>query len=588
MIYKFEQVQQIVLKNPKKEKLEKAVQVSNKLRLHVLGEGMKTAVKQCKEYASDDMFAVQQRYAVSNMDVFEKILGQEDMIFTTKGGTTKFNMPDADEQAMNALLDEVTEGISLRKWVQLFALQAYRTDPMGVIFVEIDEINTDNFGNINTPKCYPTYKATKDIYDYDNYGRKLQYVVFNLTVKECIDFGIEDEQVQNLKGDQKTKYFRFIDDAKDIIVKKEGEDVSLATNMRQPPAIKNIFGRVPGFITSDLVTFDDINTFNSPLQKTIELADTFLQDRSIRDLQKYLHGFAKTFEPLVDCPKCKGEKQVDGDDCPACVDSITGKPTGYRLKTKVSDSLKLPLTVFDGTSGFDVKKIFGYISPDIDSWDKQDTALYELYISIYETYWGTRPGKQATTGEVKVDKKTATEVRSDQKPIESRLNKTTDWAQSTTTMVANLIGAYWFPGTFKQANILYSRDWVLLTAEELLDNYQLLLKDGAPDSAKDEAFEKYLQAKFETNPMQLQKYLKMLDVEPFPHDQVANVEKSSIIKFEDKCAKRYYGEWANTIPDIRWATVPATILQNELKTYIAGKSIVEPKPAPAPGFAGAN
>jgi len=51
VIYTFEEIQQIVLKNPNKEIIEKGEKMYNSLMLHVHGVGMESAIKQCDEFA---------------------------------------------------------------------------------------------------------------------------------------------------------------------------------------------------------------------------------------------------------------------------------------------------------------------------------------------------------------------------------------------------------------------------------------------------------------------------------------------------------------------------------------------------------
>lgn len=588
MIYSFPQIQKIIKDNPKKEKLAKARETAKKLRRHVMGIGHREGIEQHEYFASAEIFKVQKKLAVSNVDLFARVLGQEDMIFSTKGGSTNFNLAEAKETALNAILDKVTQGMSLRKWMQQVALSVFRTDPMGIIFMEIDSVAVDANGNMKTPTCYPTYKSTEDIFDYDCTGRQLEYVAFQLTIADCNNFGITDTQHDNRTVSDKSQYYRFVDDEKDIIVKYADNEVVIAANITQKNPIANIFKKVPGFITSDIVVFDDLKSFQSPLYKTIELADVFLEDRSVRNLQKKYHGFAKAIEPLINCPVCAGEKIVEGNPCKACTPANSTKPTGFKLLTTVADVTRFPLAMFgkDSAAGFDFKKTFGYATPDIESWNKQDTSIYEQYVTIYETYWGTRPGKQGFntsnkgSGNLSNPDKTATEVDADLKPIYSQLNKMADWAETTESMIADFIGQYWYPELYKKATIVYGRNYILKTPEELFEDYQNILQKGGPDFSKDEALQNFYQAKYQTNPMQMQKFLKKMKVEPFPHDTIDKVEASQIIKFEDKVAKRYFGEWADTLPDNSWITVDVKTLKTQLITYIATKQITEPNPQP--------
>lgn len=584
MTLTFEQIQDVVKNNPHKAIIKKGREISSRLQLHVEGVGMEDAIKKCEHFADPDIYAIQKQYAMSNVDVFARLLQQEDMVFMSRGGSSYFKMSDSDEQAMNSILNEIEFGMSLRKWIKTFALQAYRVDPMGVIFMEVDQLKVDSNGVMNMPRAYPTYKSIFSIHDYKTTGRKLEYICFRLTNGEARQFGISHESLKNTEDQKESFFYRIVDDKKDLIVMfKDNDQVSLVTTemISQKNPLANYWKRTPGFIVSDMINYKNPSCYLSPLHNVVELADTFLQDRSIRDLQKKFHGFAKAVEPLLQCGACSGTKYVDGLACKTCTPPGSTEPTGFKLKTKISDVARFPLEILEKGS-FDFAKIFGYVTPPIDSWNKQDDSLDGMEQLMEMTYWGTIRIKRPSTvgGLASNEPITATESTSNDAPKEARLNMTADWAEKSETLVADFMGEFWFPDKFKQASISYGRDYILKTPEQLMEAYQNLITKGSPDFSKDEALEKYYQAKYQNNPTQLAKYIKMLNVEPFPHDTVANIEKSSIIPFPDKVAKRYFGEWADTIPDIKWVVTPAATLIQDLKNFVTAKALTEPKPEP--------
>lgn len=577
MVLQFEQVQSIVLNNPNKELIDYGIEQNKKLSMHVDGFDSESGIRHIDYFASKELHEIQKKYALSNKDVFGRLLEQENMVFTARGGSSYFGLKtDAQEAEMTSLLQSIRFGISLRKWMQDFAIKAYRTDPMGVIFMEIEKPTVDANGRLIEEKAYPTYKSIHCIYDYLPNGRKLEYVVFRLTKAEAISFGVTDKDLEGLSADAKTDYFRVVDDAKDLIVKRDGTTVSLVTNITTQNPIVNPWKKTPGFIISDLMRYTNPRKFASPLDLVVELADCFLNDRSIRDLQKKYHGFAKAVEPLLSCPTCEGTGFVNAAACPSCTVPGQQKGSGFKLKTKVSDVAKFPLEILENSS-FDFKKIFGYVTPDIESWNKQDSSLEDLEELIELTYWGTVRIKRKKTNDSPGQEKTATEIDSNEQPKEDRLNHTADWAESTENMIADFMGQYWFENDFVKSSINYGRDYVLRTPDELMANYITLRTKGAPDFTLDEALEKYYKAKYQSNPLQLQKYLKMLDVEPFPHLQLSNA-KGVITDFTDYNCKVYFGEWSNTIPEIEWIRNKPEKLREMLKAYVTAKGIKEPEP----------
>lgn len=577
----FEQIQNIVLNNPNKDRIKQGREMSTKLMLHVYGTGMESALKQWDYFEKKEVYDERKKCAMSNKDVFGRLLQQEDLVFSARGGSSYFSLPDTQEESMNTLLDDVRYNLSLRKWIRNFALPAYRCDPMGVIFIEVEQLMVDASGQMREPKPYPTYKNIHCIYDYLSTGRKLEYICFQLKVSEALSFGIQDEKLRTMAANADTFYFRFVDDVKDIIVEKKDGIVILTTNITQQNPLPNAWNRCPAFIVSDLIRFDDPKSFISPLDLTVELADTFLNDRSVRDLQKKYHGFAKAIEPLMTCTKCNGEGFLNGNPCPDC--SIPGaeKGTGYKLKSTVADVHKFPLEILKDVPSFDYSKIFGYVQTAVETWEKQDRSLDDLEELMEMTYWGTirmtRP-KPGSGGETI----TATESVSNDQPREARLNMTADWAEKTESMIADYIGQYWFEG-FKKSSISYGRDYILKSAEEYKDIYQELRTKGAPDSALDMAYRKWKQAEFKNNPVQLAIEMKKFQVEPFPHIALTQA-KGIITDFTDYNCKLYFGEWANTIPEGKWAKASFTpvVLRLELKAYVEEKGIKEPAPEPKP------
>jgi len=142
------------------------------------------------------------------------------------------------------------------------------------------------------------------------------------------------------------------------------------------------------------------------------------------------------------------------------------------------------------------------------------------------------------------------------------------------------MGQYWFRERFKKAQISYGRDYILKTADELMESYLTLRTKGAPDFSLDEALEKFYRASYQNSPIQLEKYLKKMDVEPFPHLKIESC-KGIITDFNEFNAKLYFGEWSDTIPDIQWITMKAPQLRDALRKYVTAKALIEPASEPA-------
>lgn len=559
-----DQISAIIKSNPNKKLIQAARDYSAKLSLHVLGHKLDEAFTKNDYFESQDIFDVRHKHATSNKDLFGRLLQREEMVFTAKGGASFYNgLSEAQITAFDAKLDKIRFNITIRKWIKEFALQAYRTDPMGVLFVEVDA--DDN--------SYPTYKSTDCIFDYKTNGRKLEYVCFRLTGVEAKTFLIaagKDASDSSFDSTNYGMYYRFVDDDQDRIVKVGGVNVDVIDE------VPIQFDTVPGIVVSDIIDFTNVKNFLSPLDKTIELANTFLQDRSIRDLSKKYSGFPKGYEPLMTCENCKGTGMLSGKSCQQCTPAGSDKGTGFKLRTKVSDIARFPLPKEGQNNSFDPSKFYGYISPDIAIWDKQDTSLNDIEGIINDTYWGTT-NKQSTTGPTTTDKhafkETATKTLADLKPIYTRLNITADWAESTENALCNFIGEQFIGPSFKSSARTYGRNYILETPDELIEMYLDMKTKGAPQTALFDVLEKYYNAVYEDNPIQLTIKLKLMNVEPFIHMSLIEVQGANPSR-DDFYMKMYYGEWISTLQDTYILTTTKEKLIEALRVFAKAKMVL--------------
>lgn len=526
MICTTEQIENIIKLNPQKDLVKQAKEQSDKLMMLIHGHGLTSAIIQDAYFESNDVFASRNKNAISNKDLFGRLFQREEMVFTAQGGAAYYIGLSKEQSIMlNAKLDSIRFSLSLRGWIKQFALPAFRCDPMGVIFIESDK-NRD---------VYPTYKSVASVYDYLPNGRKLEYICFRLTKAETVIFEIQDETLNEQKPDFVTNYYRLVDDAHDGIYKYEN---SVVTEINTIP---HAWEQTPAFIISDIISFENVHKFLSPVSIIVELANCFLNDRSIRDLQKKYHGFLKAIEPLLQCGICEGSGYLSGAACPECTPMGADKGTGYKLRTKVADVARFPLSALK--EGFDFKKIWGYIQPLIETWNKQDESLNQIENLINDVYWGTDSRKAITVpkvGDISI-KETATKTLANLQPIYARLNMTADWAQNTENMIADFIGQYMFD-SFKKSQITYGRYYILETPSELMDEYLEMKAKGASQSSLFAALKKFIHSAYCTDASQLAVELKMINVEPFVHSTISEVQANNPAKI-DYLSKLYFSEW---------------------------------------------
>lgn len=579
-IYNHQEITDIIIKNPNKELLIYANNQRKALMLQINGVGMDDALGRMEYHENTAIYPERKKGAVSNKDLSRRILGDEDQVFTARGGSAIYNISGGKKsvEEFSKKIANVRYGWSLHKWMQNMAINAYRSDPMGVIFVETEQVKTD--GQIEpTPPAYPTYKSSGDIHDYDPNGRKLEYICFKLTKEELVSYGIyEQGQLNGIVGanvkfpTETDKYFRFVDDAQDTIYVRDGDTIKEAlVKAPNKATLKNTWGRVPGFIASDLLKFDKPRCFDSPFGIVLELARVFLRDRSIRDLQKLFFGFAKAYEPLLPCPTCNGEGVLGGKACRDCTPAGYDTGTGWKMDTKLGDIAKFPIGIFKDMHGLKIADLFGYVTPDIAGWDKQDSSLEQLEALMSCTYWNTTETKVSGYNGTQDTAETATKTLTNLQPKYARLNTTADWAEGTERMIADLLGSYYYGTSWGGASISYGRGYILETPNEIFAQYQTMVTKGCPDVMLDEQFEKYIKCLYQNDPICQAKYLKLFEVEPFPHRKASEVEVSQLIPLTDKLAKVYFGEWEDTLKEDYIIQTDVATLRTKLRDYVAEK-----------------
>jgi hypothetical protein len=561
-----EQITDIVKNNPNKSLIQSAQEYSKKLQLHVLGRGISEALSRNSYFENEDVFACRNEKVTSNKDLFSRLLHREEMVFTAKGGASYYKgLSEAQTLQMDAKLDTIRFGMNIRKWIKEFALKAYRTDPMGVLFVEV--------GNT----AYPTYKSIDCVFDYLPNGRKLEYVVFRLFPSEAkamlqavgSDTSSPDLAVNTGKY---SNYYRVVDDARDYIVKNTGTAIEFLHDM--PIA----FDELPGIRASDVIDFNNPINLLSPLDNTVELADRYVEDRSIRDLSKKYTGFPKGYEPILSCSRCAGTGMLSGAACPECTPVGATKGTGIKLRTKVADIARFPLPAAGQQGGItDPSKFFGYVERDISAWDKQDTSLQDIETTINDTYWGTTSTASTTGPQIGAKhsfQETATKTLADLQPIYARLNATADWAESTENALCNWIGEYNFKGSFQESSRTYGRYYILETPDELIEEYLDMKTKGASQTVLYDTLRKYYHSIYANDPIKLAICLKLVNVEPFIHQTLTEVSGGNPSRI-DFYTKMYYGDWLATKDDSYLLVTKVEALKIDLTSFATLK-MVEP------------
>lgn len=528
MILDEKKILDIIIKQPNKDRLKKVKDYTDKALMHVKGVDLDKYIEKINQFEPQDQIAIRKKYAVSNKDLFSRLLRPIDKVFAAKGGSIYYNLPDSQAEELKDYCTDISFGYSLRKWLQVFWMPAMAYDPMGLIFVEVD----------SEGKAYPTYKTVNDVFDYKLKGRKLDYVIFNKDARI-------DRIVAEGRG-VKDRLYRVVDDVSDRIVTIDNEKVTEIEGETYP----NYFLKVPAMIISDI--YDPVKGFYvSNIDEVIEKADQFLLQGSVKNIFKNYFGFPQFWTYQSACPECRGTKMLHGSECTFC------KGTGLKQRTDPSETIYLPVP-----QGKDqpilAPNVGGFITPDIEGWNKMDAELKLLENNMYQTMWGTHQLEDDAKNQ------TATGKFIDVQPVNDRLNTYSECAENMETFVTNLIGGFVFQRSYKGASITYGKRYLIETPDELWTKYENARKAGAPTSALDDLYNDYLQARYSANALELDKYLKLAKVEPYKHLQLGDLGSAPA---EVVLKKLWYADWINTKSDSEIILAPIEKLQEEFEAY---------------------
>jgi hypothetical protein len=542
----------IIKHDPSIALLAEAQKDASLLNAHITGAGLDTIIRSDDYFEDEQKKNLRQKYARSNRDLFARIHRPIDKVFTAKGGSTIYNLPEAQAKRLAAYLATIRNGMSLRRWIKSIALPAYQIDPMGVIFMELDALR----------QPYPTYRSTSDIFRYKLNGRKLEYIIFKLGADDVRlagrNMGVPDvtlnsifEKLPSLNGTP--KFLRVVDDVSDKIYRLEGEGQYTEIPELTLP---NYWMYVPGMIVSDLVKYNS-QCFQSPDADIVELANDFLTDCSVFNIWKKLHGYPKAWRTKTACSTCMGSGLVRGVECRDC------GGTGNKKKATVRDELIVPIP----DDGKMPTTFGGYITPDITGWELMRNEMTTLEDMMFMTSWGTimkRPTDKAQP-------ETATSEFINAQAINERLPDFTSWGQTIETFVITAVGQIMFNQNYQGPSVNYGNRFIIEGPDVLWNKYADARAEGAPQAALDGLLRDYYESRYEGSPMDLNKALKLMKVEPWTHLTIDQVQAASALQV-DKIAKTYFSEWVSTKTDMEILSTDEQTLRDDLTAYAEAKN----------------
>jgi hypothetical protein len=511
MVLTIEQIASFIDKPANYELIKEARKYSDHLNLHVNSQGIDKHFEKIKEYENQNQLDLRKKYARSNKYLFSELLKPLDKIYTARGGAKYYNLPDAEEMKLKAILSEVRSGMSIDKWLDNNWKKKKVTDPNGVIMIEISE--KGDF-------CYPTYKSIYSIKDFQFSGSKVEYIIFEPEIV-TVDGGVIER-------------YRVIDDANDYIVEKSkmsnalGEPIQ-EVKINQENSFSNFFGKVPARMISDVE--DEITGMKlSFIDPAVQIADEILVDNSIKIIFKYAHGFPAYWEIERSCPVCKGAKVIDGGTCEAC------DGDGIRKGRDISDKIIVSMDEMGKAGAIPPA---GYVSTDTATWKMMNDESDFMSKVIHKAMWGTL----ALMSEKEYQK--ATPTFSDLQPAYDRLNPVSTEAESMEKFVVDLMGKFYFP-IYKGSTIIYGKRFQIESPDQIWKKFTEGKTGHIPENILRNILLEYIQATYANDAYEMAKQVKIFKTDPYPiYD--ANELKTLGFSLKDLYTKIYFTQWLSTI-----------------------------------------
>ena len=561
MILEPSQLSNIVLK-PDVVKINKGSAYSKKLRMHINGANIGSYINIIDGQERKMIYDLRVKYSISNKPLFARQSRPIDNIWSAKGGSIYFNLPSEQEKKAISLSNNVRNGYSIKKWLEMFWMPHALDDPYGIIFMEMlpqkEAILARQQGK---SFVYPTYVSSQNITTYKTKGNKFEYIVFKLSPEEKKLNGFDDQLT----------YYRVVDDAFDYYVKVEGEKAIVLDSYTFP----NLFGEVPGILNSDIMDPENEDCPLSFFDKAIELADQYFLKGSIKVTHDFLHGFPKYSEFASDCNACNGTGYKGAEQCETC------KGTGKKAMTKVSD-VKLLNWPTKEDHLIMPAEVGGYVSPDKTYHEIATADLSDLENLISVTLWGTesKVKTQGTSINGQGTAQTATEIMSDIKPEADRLHILSEMAETRHKFILDFVIRLQIAPNYKGASVNYGRRYMLEGPDAIWQKYSDARTKGAPQSVLDDLLNEFYDAKYMTDPVGLAIAKKLMYVEPFVHYNAAQLKTLNPAE-EDYKAKLYFSEWLSTVNEAILVSFSVELLKAQLLKYVSTKILPEAQKLPA-------
>ncbi len=557
------------------EKIALARKKARHRNMHVTGKGMVSYLEKLDSYETEAQKLLREKLAKSNRSNFSFILRPTDKIFTAKGGAVNYNLPQKAVKVIKERTSDIADGLDIKKYLKKKVKKEYIIDPNGVLFVDID-----NEGNVETHVI-----PTNEILWYEAKGNRVDAIIFEFYEKREDKLSFLKTFCDEKNADHSTpfpngyflekKYYRVIDSKSDRIFVREKKTINseiVVDDVHEEPnsSISNYFGFVPALILGDEKDIDT-GLFESIIEDLLDDADILLRRMSVLNVHELAQLYPRYWAYAQSCTKCEGEgiipgKAISGTDPVQYEDSTTCSScggTGHKTRTNPSDEVVVPLPQ-DGDPILD--KIMGYESPDLETAKFYDAVIKSQREEMFRAMWGT-------TYEVGGKRETATGRFLDAQPVNDRLGDMSYTFAKMHKFLLDCYGIVILRNNKYESSVTYGRRYVFEGPDDILDKYKEVSDTSVSDLTKMDLQQRYFEAEYQDDPIQLVKRKKFMRVEPFPTLTCEKVLSIPEIPEKEKLKKLYFGEWSNSITDQEAVFLNEDQLKESLANYIKDKTL---------------
>jgi len=519
------------------------------LDIYMNGGDVATQLEKVKNFENEEQKKLRQSIARSTKDLMSYLLNPLQKVYSANGFNNQIEIKtETAKKKFFEHIDKLPEGMSLRKWMQTYWMEAYISDPNGLILIE-SESWEDN------PRSYPTYKSINTVHDY-----KLKWDDF-----EYIIFLHKEVEIDN----SKYQIYRVYDDEKDALYYVKNNKLMPYGNVQGVDSFdenhiwQHDKGYVPAVLASDIV---NKKGGKKPfIEKIDESLKEYLRDSSVHSIYKFLHGFPIFWRYAMKCTTCSGDGRVTNYSYdPEQPESDTNQPTkkcptchGKRLKvtSDVSDGVTLPLPQNSDDPKL-APDIAGYVTPDLETWERQVEEMLSMKKDMFYALWGT------TIAEEQGVEKTATEAYLNVQPIMDKLSTVSDTAEEKENKVIEYMAKAMIPDYFETSTVKYGKRFLIETPDVLWNKYITAKEKNAPVSTLDHLYEQYLMAEYHNDMAMMERKIKEFNLEPFVHYSVTDLKGiATADQLQEKILFSSWNSKADYDKDIE-------TLEQEFKDYV--------------------